>query len=291
MAFESEQGNFVGPTDEVSDAMAAALVQKIMMVPLIYSEDIPAETNVKVFKQDGKVEAVTLAESAPYTFNADSEIVQSSFTATATKKVVGSKLTVEAGRYRGEDEISVATRQGEGIGRALDNEIFALFGSFANSVGATGTALAGATILDAAFTVKEALAAGEQRLRGVFDYKGLNELKTEVNASGSALYGNDAMSSFVTDLFQSNTDTPRGFVTHFGGVDLYESAGVTDDGTDDTGLVFNPEMAIAGIYDPSISVWMLPKGSEGLYTEIMSWTFSDAIEWVDLAGCRVISAT
>lgn len=291
MAFESEQANFVGVTDELSDALAAALVQKVVAVPLIHSEDVPGGTNVKLFRQDGSLTAETVAESAAYTFSANSEVTQTSATATATKKMVSSKLTVEAMRFRGEDESSIAMRQGAAIGRALDDEILALFSGFSNRITATST-LTVNDILDGIYTVLNALAAPEgETLVGVFDYKGINEVKKEIGASTGTVYANQAMSTLVRELFQDDADKPNGFVAHLGGCDLYQTDGLPTDTGDDVALVFNPDMAIAGIYDSEISTWSVPKGSEGVYMEMTSWTFSDAIEWVDAAGCGVLSDT
>lgn len=290
MANETEQGNIIGVTDEISDALAAALVQKVVVLPLIYSEDMPDGTNVKKFRKDGSLTAETVAESAAYSFSGSSELTQTSSTATATKKMVSSKLTAEAMRFRGEDEISIAARQGAAIGRALDDEILALFSGFSSQVTATST-LTTEDIIDAATTVATALAASENTLVGVFDYKGISEVKKEVAASSGAVYSNGAMSTLVRELMLDDVDRPMGYVAHFAGVDLYQTNGLPTDAGDHVALVFNPEMAIAGMYDQGIETWVVNKGSEGVFKEITSYTFSDAIEWQDAAGCGVKSDT
>ena len=288
MANESERGNFIGVTDEISDALAAALVQKVVVLPLIYSEDIPQGTNVKKFRQDGSLTAATVAESTAYTFGAGSEVTQTSQTATATKKMVSSKLTDEAMRFRNEDEITIATRQGAAIGRALDDEVKALFSGFSNQITATSI-LTVDDIFDAAYTVNAALAASEDTLVGVFDKKGMTEIRKEVAASSGAVYSNTAMSTLVQELLLEDVDKPAGYVAHLGGVDCYETTGLPTDSSDDVALVFSPSNALAGIYDTGINTWAIPKGSEGVFMEITSWTYSDAIEWVDAAGCGVLS--
>ena len=96
MANETELGNFNHPTDVLSDAISAALVQNIVVMPLIYMENLAGLVNVKEFQKDGSLVAEELAESAPYTFGAGSELTQTSVTSTATKFACVSKVTVEA---------------------------------------------------------------------------------------------------------------------------------------------------------------------------------------------------
>ena len=95
MAFETELSNIIHRTDDISAAISAELVETVVVLPTIYTEDTTGGTNVKKFRKDGSLVAEAVAESAAYTFSANSELTQTSSTATATKIAVASKLTVE----------------------------------------------------------------------------------------------------------------------------------------------------------------------------------------------------
>lgn len=285
MANETELSNIAHKTDEISDAISGALVQSVVVLPLIFTEDLPMGTNIKLFRKDGNLVAEGLAESTAYTFGSNSELTQTTVTATATKFVCASKLTVESQQFSTMTPAQIAQKQGEALARDLDDEILALFSSFSNQITATDV-LTVDDVLDGAFTVDSNLAGGTGALVGVFDYKGINELRKELIASGAAVFSQRNQTSLLEGIKAGN-----GFSGTLPGVDLYTSNGLPTSGGDDVALVFNPNNAIAGMVSPSVNVIVNEKGSEGFYTEIASYVFFDAVEWNDVAGAGVLSDT
>lgn len=287
MAFETEYANIAHPTDVVSAAMGAALVRAQIMLDKIYTEDMPVNTLTKNARKDGSLVAEGLAESTGYTYSSNSELTQSVIACTASKTVIFSKLTVEMLRTGMTVERFYAL-QGQAIARDLDDDIRALFSGFStNSVTATSI-LTVDDILTACFKI-EALEAGRVGLPlfGVFDPKGVQEIRKEIKNSGAAAFGQAQMTTLLSGLKQ-----PNGYVGSLPGVDLFQSTGLPTSPSDDVALVYNPERAFFGMYDPSITVPPLVwKGSEGLYWEVGAYIFSKVVEWYDEAGCKVLSDT
>lgn len=284
MAFETERANIVQPTDEISAILGGALVEKMVIVPLIYKEAVPMDTNVKKFRKAGSLIAADVAESTSYTYDAGDEYTETAVSATAAKTLVISKLTAEAERFGGNSRGKLATAAGEAIGRALDDKAVALFDGFSNQVTATSV-LTVDKLLDAAYTVHNALAGDSRQLIGALDYKGANEIKKEIVASSAAAYAQPGQTSPLTGQFEQG----NGFIGSVPGIDLYATTGLPTDTGDDVGLVFNPNKAFAGIMDPSIQYREVFKASEGVYTELAAWLFNDIVEWYDEAGCGVKS--
>lgn len=287
MANETENANIIGPTDVISDAIAAALVQGIVVVPLIASESVPENTAVKLFRQEGSLAATDgVAESSAYSFSSSSEYTETSVSATAAKTVVASKITVEALRFKNFDVAKTARLQGEALARTLDDNVLALFSGFNNGV--TAASIATPDIwLDGVYTVNSSLAGLKGRnLTGVADYKAINELRKHLINSGATAYSHQSM---IT-LLEGKT-TPTGYAGSLPGADLYETDGLPTTGGDDIGLVFNPEMAFGAMYDSSVTTNVVWVGSSGLWWEVTSYIFNKVVEWVDAAGCKVRSDT
>lgn len=286
MAYETELGNIAHKTDDISDGISAALVQSVVVVPLIYKEDLPVGTATKLFRKDGSLVASEVAESGTDAADGNWELTQATVSATAAKQLAATKLTVEAQQFGQMDEMKIMRYQGEAIARLLDDNVLALFDNFSNQVTAT-TILTVDDILQAAYTVRNALAGRAGTLLGVFDYKGIMEVQKEIMASGAAAY---AQAQFTTLL--GNLPATSGFRGSVPGVLLYETDGLPTASTDDVALVFNPEIAFAGMYSQSVNTRMAWHGAdEGMYDQIDSWVFSQVVEWNDAAGCGVKSDT
>ena len=123
---------------------------------------------------------------------------------------------------------------GEAIAKKVDTDLVDLFGSFAsgNDLGAAGTELTADLLLKAESTLR---ALNVPRpYYAVFHPKAVFNLKktlTQAGYSGTAT----ALSSTGENVFGS------GFVGNIFGIDVYENANVTVDGSDDSvGGVFHP---------------------------------------------------
>lgn len=300
VAYNTELANILIPTDVISAGISAALVQAAVVVPLIYAEDLPAGTNVKKFRKAGSLTAEAVSESAPYTFSASSEYTESSVTVTAVKSAVASLLTVEAEQFSSINLARLAAEQGQAIARLLDDDVLTLFDEHNNSV-TCGSILTVDDILTAAYTVRAAVkGASKRKLIGVFDYKGINEIRKELVKSAASVFSIPEMVSLLRP--SESMQTPNGYVGSLPGIDLFETDGLPSANSDDYALVFNPDLCYCAMYSPSVQVrtrWVgasqygesAAPNATGFATEVASWVFSDVKEWNDTAGCTVRSDT
>lgn len=287
MAYETEKSNIIGPTDVLADGAAAALVQSIVVVPLINATDLPVGTDTKKFMQEGSLTSQTaISESATYNFDAGSEYTESSVSLTAAKDVVISKVTVEALKFKRINPARIAQLQGQALARGLDDAVLALTPGFSGGVTATSI-LTTDDVVEAVYVVNSGLAGLKgQNLRGIIDYKGQKELIKELKNSGALAWSHADQISLLKGLI-----APNGYVGSLPGVDLFATDGLPTTGGDDVGLVFNPESAFAAMYDTGVSTEMVWVGSGGLYWEITSYVFNKVAERVDAAGARLRSDT
>lgn len=288
MANEIEKGNFGKPTDVMSDIVGGALIEKAIVAPLVYSEDVPGVTDKKKFVKQGTVDAADLAESASHSYGAGDEYTETEVTVTAAKTTAVSKVTAEAIRFGGGAIDKVLTAQGAGIARAIDDKIIALFDGFSNQVSSgSGSTLQAEDLLDGVQTVHGNLAGDEAQLVAVVSYKGANDLKKELIGSSAAVFGQESQ----TSLLQGPFENMAGFVGSLPGVDVYATTGLPTATADDVGAVFNPNKAFAMMADPSVNVWEVPVGSGGVWVELISYLFNGVSEWYDEAGVEVLYAT
>lgn len=285
MTNHTELSNIAIPTDVVSDAISAALVQSVVAWPRIYSEDLPVGTNVKKFRRDGSLTAEEIAESASYTFSASSELTQTSVGSTATKFGCVSKLSVEAQQFAGVTPAQIYQKQGEAIARDLDDEILALTSGVSTVVTASNV-LTIDNIMTAVYNVQngtQGVSSGV--LDGLFDYKGIMEVRKELLNAGAAVFSQPQQTSLLAGTAQNT-----GYVGSLPGVNLYQTNGLPITGGDDIAVVFDPALAFASVYGgmQSKASW---KGSEGFFDELATYVFFDVVEWNDAAACAVRSDT
>ncbi len=286
MAYETEISNSAKVTNVISDGISAALVQAVVGLPHVHTEDLPKGTAIKLWRKDGSLTAEAISESAAYTPSANSEFTQTTISSTATKTVVMSKLTAEAAQFGNIDLAKLAVEQGKAIARKLDADLYALFPSLATVVTATSI-LTVNDVLQAAYSVRASLAGGiGQRLVAILDYKGVFELQKELMNSGAAVLAQPGMTSLLSGLAQLN-----GYAGQLPGIDVFQTSGLATNGGDDEAAVFNPETCFAGVYSPSVIVKQIDVGIGGFWTELDSYVFSNVVEWNDLAGVLLKSDT
>lgn len=292
MANETVLTGIAHPTDVYSDAISAALVDAVRLVPLIYSEDLPANTTVKYVKKDGYLTASAAAVAEAASYSTLSAYATTGIALTAEKHAVISFISAEAKRFGGVDEALIARKQGEALARKLDSLIAALFAGFSKSVTATST-LTVEDILDAAFTVRRNIkGAAGRKLTACLEYAGVHEIRKELVKSASAVYTIPAMVSLLGTPGQTQI-TANGYVGDLPGVEVFEFGGCSTSGADNVQAVFDRDMALVGIYGQRVEtvITEVGGGNPSFGTEIASYIFHDEVEWNDLAGCQVLSDT
>jgi len=286
MANETELANIGHATDEVSDGITAALVNSVVVLPQIYSENLPSDSMVKLFRKAGSLAAAIVAESAGAAANA--EYTETEITATAQKHAVVSRLTVEAQTFSRITNERLIMEQGMGLARDIDDEITSLFGSFATSVDA-GVSMDTDSLMDAVFSVYNSNAGGNRQLIADLDYAQANDIRKALLNSGAAVFAQPQQTTLLAGAPSAN-----GYIGQLPGLDCYQFTADTGGGND-IGLVFNPDMAFGSMISPGVQTrvrWVGDSdggGTAGFYDELASWIFFDVVEWNDLAGCQVLS--
>ena len=293
MANETELGNIVHQTNVISDGITAALVNPVVVAPLIRYEALPVGTNVKLFRKDGSLTAEEVAESTVQTVDAaGQELTQTSVTATCVKLCSNCILSVEAEQFSSITLGDIARYCAEAIGRDWDDEILALFTGFTGNPVVSTSVLTLADCVEAGYKIRAATAGvSVGQLKGAFDFKGIFELQKEGLASGAAHYAVESEIALLKGMTGLN-----GYAGSKAGIDFYQTSGLPTSGSDDVALVFDPLLAFGGMISPSPIVklnWLGGAGSAqgGYSTEVAAYIFCDVIEWNDQAGATVSSDT
>ena len=265
------------------DLMAPAFVKSTTMTNLMKVVAV-GNTPVKNFYKEGTLTAALVAESNPAPINANGELTRSNVTSTAAKAVVSSGISVEAERFTDLDLPTIAAAQGSAIGRYVDNDAIGMFGSLSQTV----TAAAGLTIDDvmlAELAIRQAEVPNKEvPLAVVLAHKGYYNIKKEIMTSGATVWANP---QFI-DLVQGQV-SPNNFVGSLPGLNFYATSGHSTSGGDNIQAVFHPLWTFAAQLDDAPSLASSFKGTEGLYTEAVSFYFYDIIEWNDVAGVQLLS--
>src|SRR3954469_25607803 len=95
VAFVSEFGNTVNPTDVLSDLMAPPFVKKVIAPNLIHAEDLPVRTMTKKHVKDAALSGTlsAISESNPVALAAAGEFSQTSVTSTIAKIAIASGIS------------------------------------------------------------------------------------------------------------------------------------------------------------------------------------------------------
>jgi len=280
------------PTDVYSDAISAALVDSVVLVPLIYSEDLPENTTVKYVRKDGYLTASASAVGEAGNYSTLSQYKTTGVQLTVEKHAVCSFISDEAKRFGGVDEALIARKQGEALARKLDSLIKALFSGFTRTVTATAK-LTVDDVMDACFTVRRNLkGAAGRKLTAALEYAGVHELRKELVKSAASVYTIPAMISLLGTPGQSQI-TANGYVGDLPGCEVFETGGVPTSGADNVQAVFDRDLAIVGIYGRSVEtvITRVGSGNPSFGWKIDSYVMHDEVEWNDDAGCGLVSDT
>lgn len=276
----------------ISALMSPAFKEASIGYNLVYAETCPDNTNVIKFRKSGSLVAEAVAEGAVYLpTDANSDINDTSVTATAAKVAVASPISWEAMRFGAgaASTVRVATEQGRALARKFDGDLLALFDGLTNAATAA-TTLDTDTLLLGQYNVLNALVPPGP-LVAVIDFKGAHELRKLVANSGSAIYS----SQYNSPLF--GTPQANNFVGNFLGIDIYQTVGLSTTGGDDQGAIFNPQYcfaaAMSGEINTDIQFSSLGVANQvaGFSTIVSSWYAYNVVEWNDTAGCELRSDT
>jgi hypothetical protein len=211
----------------VAQARFTAEEQSLMMgLVTMYNIGNEAGKTIQVPKYPA-VSAAALTEGSDMSSTAVSTSSVSISVAEVGAQVV---LTDLAAMGAGNPAEELGTVLGNSIATKIDTDIIALFDGLSTSLGSTTTELTAAYLFQAAATLRANKAPG--RLVGVFHPYQTYALKANLTNTFANPNGGDLQ----------NEAMRNGYVGTIAGIDIYESANVSVDGSGDAkGAVFAPE--------------------------------------------------
>ena len=200
---------------------------------LVTVYNIEAQPGVTI--QVPKYPAVSAADLTEGTDMTSTTVSTSSVSITVAEVGAQVFLTDMAAMGAGNPADELGTVLGNSIATKMDKDVIGLFDGFSTSLGATTTELTAAYLFQAAATLRANKAPG--RLVGVFHPYQVYALKANLTNTFANPNGGDLQ----------NEAMRTGYVGTIAGIDIYESANITVDGSGDAkGAVFAPEaMAMA----------------------------------------------
>jgi hypothetical protein len=211
----------------VAQARFTAEEQSLMMgLVTMYNIGNDAGKTIQVPKYPA-VSAAALTEGSDMSSTAVSTSSVSITVAEVGAQVV---LTDLAAMGAGNPAAELGTVLGNSIATKIDTDLIALFDGLSTSLGSTTTELTAAYLFQAAATLRANKAPG--RLVGVFHPYQTYALKANLTNTFANPNGGDLQ----------NEAMRNGYVGTIAGIDIYESANVSVDGSGDAkGAVFAPE--------------------------------------------------
>jgi hypothetical protein len=214
--------------------------EQSLMRNLVTMYNIDAQPGVTV--QVPKYPAIAAGDLTEGTDMSSTTVSTSSVSITVGEVGAQVLLTDMAAMGAGNPADELGTVLGNAIATKMDSDIIALFDGFSTSLGATTTELTAAYLFQAAATLRANKAPG--RLVGVFHPYQTYALKANLTNTFANPNGGDLQ----------NEAMRNGYVGTIAGIDIFESANVTVDGSGDAkGAIFAPEaIAVAMKRDFSI---------------------------------------
>ena len=177
-----------------------------------------------------KYPSITAAALTEGTDMSSTAVSTSSVTVTVAEVGAQVLLTDMAAMGAGDPAAELGTVLGNAIATKMDKDLLALFDGFSTSLGATTTELTVAYLFQAAATLRANKAMG--RMVGVFHPYQTYALKANLTNTFANPNGGDLQ----------NEAMRNGYVGTIAGIDIFESANVTIDGSGDAkGAIFTPE--------------------------------------------------
>jgi hypothetical protein len=211
----------------IAQARFTAEEQSIMR-NLVTMYNIDAQPGVTV--QVPKYPAISAAGLTEGTDMSSTTVSTSSVSITVGEVGAQVLLTDMAMMGAGNPADELGTVLGNAIATKMDQDLIALFDGFSTSLGATTTELSAAYLFQAAATLRANKANG--RLVGVFHPFQTYALKANLTNTFANPNGGDLQ----------NEAMRNGYVGTIAGIDIFESANVSVDGSGDAkGAIFAPE--------------------------------------------------
>jgi len=207
--------------------------QESIMLGLVTQYPIGNEAGKVI--QVPKYPAVTAADLTEGTDMSSTTVSTSSVSVTVAEVGVQVVLTDLAMMGAGNPADEIGTVLGNSIATKIDKDLIALFDGFSTAIGSAGTELLATHIFQAAANLKTAKAPGPYY--AVLHPKQAFSLKANLTNT----FANPASGVVQNRAMES------GFIGSLAGIDIYESANITIDGSDDgKAAVFAPQaLAIA----------------------------------------------
>lgn len=274
----------------ISSLISPAFKEASIGMGLVYAATLPNDTNAIKFRKSGSLVAEVVAEGAVYTpSDANSDINDTSVTATAAKVVVSSPLSAEVIRFGAgaADFTRVGDEQGRAIARKFDDDLLALIDSITATATASTTMTTDA-LLEALYNVDNGNTPVGPRV-AILSYKQVYELRKLVANSGAAIWA----SQYNSPLF--GTPQANNFVGNFLGIDIYQTTGLSTTGGDSQGVLFDPRYAFAAAMGGAIDSTVFWSGMgvasqvAGLSWVVQSWMFYNVVLYNDAAASEVRS--
>jgi len=216
----------------IAQARFTAEEQSLMM-GLVTRYDIGADAGKTI--QVPKYPAIAAASLTEGTDMSSTTVSTSSVTIAVGEVGAQVVLTDVAAMGAGNPAEELGTVLGNSIATKMDVDLIALFDGFSSALGGAGTEITVADLFKAAATLRAAKVTGP--MAAVVHPFQAYQLKANLTNTFANPNGGDAQ----------NTAMVNAYVGTIAGIDVYESANITVDGSDDAkGAVFAPEaLAIA----------------------------------------------
>ena len=216
----------------IAQARFTAEEQSLMM-GLVTRYDIGADAGKTI--QVPKYPAITAADLTEGTDMSSTTVSTSAVTISVQEVGAQVVLTDVAAMGAGNPAEELGTVLGNSIATKMDKDLIALFDGFSSALGGAGTEITVADLFKAAATLRSNKVTG--RMSAVVHPFQAYQLKANLTNTFANPNAGEAQ----------NTAMVNAFVGTIAGIDIYESANITVDGSDDAkGAVFAPEaLAIA----------------------------------------------
>ena len=201
--------------------------EQSLMLGLVTQYNIAGQAGKTV--QVPKYPAITAADLTEGTAPSDTDVSTSSVTVTCAEVGNSVLLTDLAAMGAGNPAEELGTVLGNAIATKIDSDLIALFSGFSSSLGGAGTEITVADLFKAAATLRAAKVTGS--MAAVVHPFQAYQLKAGLTNTFANPNGGDLQ----------NEAMRNGYVGSIAGIDVYESANVSIDGSDD---------AVAGVFAP-----------------------------------------
>ena len=201
--------------------------EQSLMLGLVTQYNIAGQAGKVI--QVPKYPAVTAADLTEGTAPSDTDVSTSSVSVTCAEVGNSVLLTDLAAMGAGNPADELGTVLGNAIATKIDSDLIALFSGFSTGLGAAGQEIAVSDIFKAAATLRSNKVTGS--MAAVVHPFQAYQLKANLTNTFANPNGGDLQ----------NEAMRNGYVGSIAGVDIYESANVSVDGSDD---------AVAGVFAP-----------------------------------------